>query len=116
MSEPEKELEYIDYTNPFRSPRIDNYCSEKEPTNYLTREDIRELGFFRSNPNKRVYTHKDNSELFLQEYYERDYSVKDIVVRRVIVFYENSNPRSLTLNKVIYNSTDPKKEEIKKLI
>ena len=109
--EPYKEGEGT--TDPFSRPFIDNYVSENEAKIYLTREDIIELGFLRSNPTRNIYQHTDKPELFLELRHEKDYSVKDLVVERVII-YRSLN--GFTPYAPLYNSTKPNKEDIQQVI
>lgn len=95
--------------NPFYSPKADSYVSEKEAKIYLTREDIRELGFLRTDPRRMIYRHKDKPNLLLQELFQKDYSVKDLVVRRILVFTNNEAI-------VKYDSTTPNKQDIRQII
>ena len=85
--------------------------TERESPVYLTKEDIYELGFLRSNPERKIYQHKDNTRLYLEEAYGRDYSIKEFVVERIIVYVQNILSRT-----VLYDSVKPNKEDIQQII
>jgi hypothetical protein len=98
------------FDNP-RSPRT--YSTELENTDTFDVQDIFELGFLRSNPTKAIYVHKDKDNVHLEELHGVDVSVKDRVVRRVVITLDAKLP---LFSKVIYNSTKPKKEEIEAIL
>lgn len=76
-------------SNPFDDPNSPKtFSTELENTDTFNVQDIFKLGFLRSNPEKKIYQHKDKPDLFLEEKYEIDFSVKDRVVR-IIVVYSN---------------------------
>lgn len=106
--EPYKEGEGT--SDPFSRPFIDNYVSENEAKVYLTREDILELGFLRSNPERKIFKHKDKSTLILEQYTVKNYSVKDLAVEETRVYY--LKPFLVLL----YSSTKPNKEDIQQVI
>lgn len=95
--------------DPFKNPVIDSYCSENEAKVYLTREDILELGFLRSNPTRFIYVHKDNKNLVLEQFYQKNYSVKDLVEERIVVF-------DYYRGVVLYDTTKPNKKDIQQVI
>lgn len=100
-------------SDPFSRPFIDNYCSENEAKVYLTREDIIELGFLRSNPERKIFKHKDKPKLTLIQYSTKDYGVKDLVVEVTKIFIEN---RPVSDNIFLYTSRKPNKEDIQQVI
>ena len=105
--------DFPSFSDGFDNPKYKHIITEKENTDTFNVEDILELGFVRSNPTKLSYQHKDNPKLHLEELFEYDYSVKDRVVRRVVIF-EITSP--LSLSKVVYNSINPSKEDISKIV
>lgn len=109
--------DFPSFSDGFDSPKIQPFIStELENTDTFSVHDIFDLGFLRSNPNKKIYFHNTIPDLFLEELYERDFRVKDLIVRRVVVYYEPVDSQSLTIKKIIYNTTSPDKEELKKLL
>ena len=104
-------------SNPFDKPFVDNYCSENEAKVYLTKEDITELGFLRSDPINKRYEHKDITNLFLEYFHERDYGVKDIFVDRIEVYtMKYGSFGQVWTQTVHYNTTKPYKENIQQII
>jgi len=101
-------------SDPFDSPKIPSFIStELENTDTFDVQDIFDLGFVRSDPQRKIYQHKDKPSLFLEEIYGVAYNVKDNVYRRVIIFEATTTP---IFSKVLYNSDKPNKEDIKKLL
>lgn len=98
-------------SDPFYPPVIDNYCNERVPTDTLTREYILELGFLRSNPDRKIYQHKDKPTLFLEEIFEKNYSVKDYVVRVIQIYKYNSGEKTF-----FYSTIIPNKEDIQLIV
>lgn len=106
--------DFPSFSDGFESPSLKLITStELENRDTFNDDDILELGFLRSNPTKKIYQHKGKPILFLEELFEFDYSVKDRVVRRVVIFEKTSLP---TFSKVLYNSTKPNKEDISKIL
>ena len=91
--------------------------TEREAPEYLTRDDIFELGFLRSNPERKVWQHKDKPTLFLEQIYHKVYAIKDHVVEETQVlskvFYPN---RTDDIIQILYMSTKPNKEDIQLVI
>lgn len=99
-------------SNPFDDPNSpETLSTELENTDTFSVEDIFELGFLRSNPDKKVYQHKDKSQLFLEEKYEIDFRVKDRIVRKIAV-YSNI----LGTITYLYFSSKPNKDDIQLII
>jgi len=109
--EPYKEGEGT--TDPFSRPFIDNYVSENEAKIYLTREDILELGFLRSNPARNIYKHKDKENLFLLSTIHYNFAIKDLAEEVIEVW---SHPIVGLIPTLLYQSTKPNKEDIQQVI
>ena len=107
----ESKDEYIP-SDPFLTKAyIDNYCSEKVPPEYLTREDILELGFLRNDIARTLYKHTVKPNLYLLKVAYHNYSKKDVMDERVEMF-SHDGIRVTEL----YSSTKPNKEDIQKII
>lgn len=98
-------------SDPFDKPYVDNYCNEKVPPEYLTREDIIGLGFLRSDPNKTLYTHTDKPNLYLLKVSYHNFGKKDIMDERIELFAHNGNQIT-----ELYSSTKPNKQDIQQII
>lgn len=90
-------------------------CTEIEPIELFNREAIRDLGFLRSHAEKKIYKHKDKPDLYLEEIYTIDISVKDRAVR-VVVVYSKILVGTGTLTTYLYSSQSPVIEDVKNII
>lgn len=90
---------------------IDNYCSEKVPAEYLTKEDILELGFLRNDPQRTMYRHARKPNLYLLKVAYHNYSKKDVMDERVEMFSHNGKQIE-----ELYSSNKPVKADIQKII
>lgn len=96
-------------SDPFYPPVIDNYCNERVPTDTLTREDILDLGFLRSNPDRFIYRNINKDNIILEQVYQKDYSIKNLIVERVLVYtFDNGI--------LLYDSTKPNKKDIQLIV
>jgi len=85
--------------------------TEKESPVYLTKEDILKLGFLRSNPERKIYSHKDKKNLFLMQVIYYNYGAKDFMEEHTDVYVRNNTDIEL-----LYSSTKPNKEDIQQVI
>lgn len=105
-------------SNPFDNPNSPKtFSTELENTDTFNVNDIFDLGFLRSNPGKKIYQHKDKPNLFLEEIYKVDFTVKDRVARFIEIYIMKwDNWGGSWTQTVYYNSSKPTKEDIQLII
>ncbi len=105
------ELEDIPGTEPERRRTYPYYTTtELEAKTYITREDIRELGFLRSHGDRAIFAHMHHPELLLMVVVGNNYGVKDLAEERIQVW--KNAPESILL----YDSAKPNKADIQLVI
>lgn len=106
-------IEEDNVSDPFLTkPYIDNYCNEKVPPEYLTREDILELGFLRNDITRTLYKHTVKPNIYLLRVAYPNFGKKDIADERVEVYSHNGTD----VVKLLYSSVKPNKEDIQQII
>lgn len=86
--------------------------TELEARIYLTKEDILELGFLRSDPERTLYKHKDKPNLYLLKVAYHNFGKKDVMDERIEVYSHNGTE----VVQLLYSSTKPIKEAIQQVI
>lgn len=81
----------------------------------LSRDEIFELGFLRSNPQRTLYKHKSISGLYLHEKYYYDVSVRDQIAYKVVI-YKLKIVDEVVVEENVYETNKPTKQEIEEII
>lgn len=97
------------FDNP-NSPKT--FSTELENTDTFSVQDIFDLGFLRSNPEKKIYQHKDKLNLLLQEFYWVNLSIKDRVVREILIYTKDTTGNLVKF----YKTTKPNIADIQLII
>lgn len=97
---------------PLQNNKPDWVTTELEAKVYLTKEDILELGFLRSDPARTLYKHKDKSNLYLLKVSYYNFGKKDIMDERIEVYTYNGTE----VGTLLYSSNKPNKKDIQLII
>lgn len=95
-----------------QDPNLKKQVSIYDKTTYtISRDDIFDLGFLRSDPQRLLYKHKDKKDLYLLESFPYNFSIYNFIDYRIEIYkHDGSSPI------LIYESNKPTKEEIQEVL